>query len=81
ASQFESLAIPAPQWYSSSNGDLFTAIWLTRSLNRSFSQVQTNVMNAAMKNSMNSGGGGGVSFGGGGGFSGGGFGGGGGGRW
>lgn len=81
ANQFESLAIPAPQWYSSSNGDLFTAIWLTRSLNRSFSQVQTNVMNAAMKNTMNSGGGGGVSFGGGGGFSGGGFGGGGGGRW
>lgn len=81
ADQFESLAVPAPEWYSSSNGDLFTAIWLTRSLNRSFTQVQSHLVEAAMKNTMNSGGGGGVSFGGGGGFSGGGFGGGGGGRW
>lgn len=79
AKQFESLSVPPPTWYyGSSHSPMFSAYWLTRSLDKSY----TNMIQTVATEQMQSGGNGGTSFGsGGGGFSGGGFGGGGSGSW
>ncbi|MEG1931611.1 MAG: DUF2207 domain-containing protein, partial [Pygmaiobacter sp.] len=62
--QFEKLATPPPSWYYGGQNDLFTTVWLTRSLTRSFAHVQSSAMEASMNKAMSSGGAGGTSFGG-----------------
>lgn len=77
--KFESIAIPQPDWYVSSNPN-FTTFVLWSSLNRSMNTVSTSMLSMPTPKGS-SGGGGSFGGGGGGGFSGGGFGGGGGGGW
>lgn len=76
--QFESLSIAPPSYYTGSHLSLWNLYWITRALDRSY----TDMIQRVSTEQMQSGGHGGTSFGGGGGgFSGGGFGGGGGGSW
>ncbi len=77
AKQFESIAVPPPQWYYGYHGNMFSTILFMNALNRSMSSA--NRAMTSVPQSKGSGGLGGSGFGGG--FSGGGFGGGGGGSW
>lgn len=77
AQQFESLALPPPNWYYGNQMDVFDILWFNSMMNHSFNSSLAQLHTVA----ATSGGHGGASFGGGGGFSGGGFGGGGGGSW
>lgn len=78
--KFESLAVPPPEWYSGTNPDFSTVIFMTR-MNHMMSVTQTAMTSIPIDIKSGSGGGTFGSGGGGGGFSGGGFGGGGGGGW
>ena len=79
AKNFNKIDIKAPEWYSSSTGDVLFNVWMFNSLMRNSCNAAANHIVSTMPDS-----GGGAdfsSFSGGGGFSGGGFGGGGGGAW